>query len=169
MSRPIAVLFLCTHNSARSILAEALLNQLGHGRFVAHSAGSAPRADGRPNPLALRALQEIGIDTAQLRSKSWDEFRGPQAPPIDLVITVCGNADAICPVFPGAPASAHWGYADPGAGDAPEDLKLLAFRRTREQLQRRIDAFVHLPPSALAPAALEKSARGLAGAQHPGT
>ena len=91
MTRPLSVLFLCTHNSARSILAEALLNHLGRGRIVAHSAGSTPRAEGRPNPLALRTLEEAGIDTAGLRSKSWDEFIGGNAPPVDLVITDSGT------------------------------------------------------------------------------
>lgn len=162
MARPIRVLFLCTHNSARSILAEALLNQLGAGRFAGHSAGSSPRPDGRPNPLALRTLREAGIDTAGLRSKSWDEFLGPQAPPIDLVITVCGNAGEICPVFPGAPATAHWGYEDPSAGDAPDELKMVAFRGTLQQLRQRIEAFVELPPAALEPQALGGSARRLA-------
>lgn len=163
MSRPIAVLFLCTHNSARSILAEALLNRMGRGRFLAYSAGSTPRADGHPNPLALRVLQDAGIDTTRLRSKSWDEFFGPQAPPIDLVITVCGSADGICPVFPGRPASAHWGYDDPSAGDAPDAAKLTAFRRTLLQLQQQLEQLVNLPPSALQKVALEQSARNLAG------
>ena len=160
---PISVLFLCTHNSARSILAEGYLDHAGRGRFVAHSAGSSPRPQGRPNPLALRTLQEAGIDTAGLRSKSWDEFRGPDAPPIDLVITVCGTADQACPVFPGAPATAHWGYEDPSAGDAPDAVKLQAFRDTLERMRRRIDAFIALPPEALAPDRLAASARRLTG------
>lgn len=164
MNRPLGVLFLCTHNSARSILAEALLNQLGAGRFVACSAGSSPRPDGRPNPLALRTLADAGIDTAGLRSKSWDEFLGPQGPPLDLVITVCGNAGEACPVFPGAPARAHWGYDDPSAGDAPDEVKLAAFRDTLHQLRRRIEAFVNLPDAALDRLSLEQSARRLADA-----
>ena len=145
MNRPLGVLFLCTHNSARSILAEATLNHLGNGRFAAYSAGSSPRPNGLPNPLALRTLREDGIDTSGLRSKSWDEFLGPQAPPIDLVITVCGNAGEICPVFPGAPARAHWGYDDPSAGDAPDEIKMAAFRDTLRQLRRRLEAFVSQP------------------------
>jgi protein-tyrosine-phosphatase len=148
MNRPLSVLFLCTHNSARSILAEALLNHLGGGRFAGYSAGSSPRAGGHPNPLALRTLRDAGIDTTGLRSKSWDEFLGPQAPPIDLVITVCGNAGEICPVFPGAPARAHWGYDDPSAGEAPDEVKMVAFRSTLEQLRRRIEEFVNLPENA---------------------
>lgn len=162
MNRPLGVLFLCTHNSARSILAEALLNHLGGGRFAGHSAGSSPRADGRPNPLALHTLIDAGIDTTGLRSKSWDEFLGEHAPPIDLVITVCGNAGEICPVFPGAPATAHWGYDDPSAGDAPDEVKKVAFRTTLHQIRRRIEAFVNLPDAALERLALEQSARGLA-------
>lgn len=160
---PISVLFLCTHNSARSILAEGYLNHAGRGRFVAHSAGSSPRPQGRPNPLALRTLQEAGIDTTGLRSKSWDEFRGPGAPPIDLVITVCGAADQACPVFPGAPATAHWGYEDPSAGDAPDAVKLQAFQDTLQRMRRRIDAFIALPPEALASDRLAASARRLTG------
>ncbi len=160
---PISVLFLCTHNSARSILAEGYLNHAGRGRFVAHSAGSSPRPQGRPNPLALRTLQEAGIDTTGLRSKSWDEFRGPDAPPIDLVITVCGAADQACPVFPSAPATAHWGYEDPSAGDAPDAVKLQAFQDTLQRMRRRIDAFIALPPEALASDRLAASARRLTG------
>ena len=159
---PLGVLFLCTHNSARSILAEALLNHVGGGRFVGHSAGSSPRADGRPNPLALRTLREAGIDTTGLRSKSWDEFLAAGAPSIDLVITVCGNAGEICPVFPGHPATAHWGYEDPSAGDAPDEVKMAAFRSTLQQLRRRIEGFVSLPDAALGRPALEPSARRLA-------
>jgi protein-tyrosine-phosphatase len=163
MTRPISVLFLCTHNSARSILAEALLNELGAGRFAAYSAGSTPRASGTPNPLALRVLADEGIDTTGLRSKSWDAFLGADAPPIDLVITVCGNANEACPVVPGRPATAHWGYDDPSAGDAPDEVKLLAFRSTVHQLRRRLLAFVSLPSAALQRMALEQSARHLAG------
>lgn len=162
---PISVLFLCTHNSARSILAEGYLTQVGGGRFVAHSAGSTPRSTGQPNPLALRTLQEAGIETRGLRSKSWAEFRGDGAPRIDLVITVCGAADQACPVFPGAPAMAHWGFEDPSAGDAPDVVKLQAFQDTFERIRRRIDAFVALPEASLTPQRLADSARRLADAQ----
>jgi protein-tyrosine-phosphatase len=162
MSGPISVLFLCTHNSARSILAEALLNDLGQGKFVAYSAGSTPRDAGKPNPLAIRLLQEEGFDTSTLRSKSWDEFLGPAAPRIDLVITVCGSANEVCPVFPGRPATAHWGYDDPSAGDAPDDVKLVAFRTTLYQVRRRMQAFVSLPTASLERMALEQAARRLA-------
>src|SRR3569833_4230339 len=114
MDRPLNVLFLCTHNSARSILAEAALNHIGGGRFKAFSAGSSPRENQRPNPFALDVLQESGISTERLRSKSWDEFAERGAHVMDLVVTVCDNAaGAACPVWPGPPAREHWGYADP--------------------------------------------------------
>ena len=158
---PTSVLFLCTHNSARSILGEAYLNHIGGGRFIAYSAGSTPRSSGQPNPLALRTLQEDGIDTQGLRSKSWIEFRGNDAPRIDLVVTVCGAADQACPVFPGAPARAHWGYDDPSAGDAPDAVKLQAFQDTLDRMRRRIDAFVTLPDEALTPHRIADSARRL--------
>ena len=147
MNRPVSVLFLCTHNSARSILAEALLNELGKGRFVAYSAGSSPRESGLPNPLAIRTLAEAGFETAQCRSKSWDEFLRPDSPPIDLVITVCGNAEQACPIFPGQPTHAHWGYKDPSAGDAPDEVKAIAFRQTLAQMRTRIEAFVNGAPA----------------------
>jgi len=158
---PTSVLFLCTHNSARSILGEAYLNHIGGGRFIAYSAGSTPRSSGQPNPLALRTLQEAGIDTNGLRSKSWIEFRGDAAPRIDLVVTVCGAADQACPVFPGAPARVHWGYDDPSAGDAPDAVKLQAFQDTLTRMRRRIDAFVTLPDEALTPHRIADSARRL--------
>ena len=160
---PASVLFLCTHNSARSILGEAYLNHIGGGRFIAYSAGSTPRSSGQPNPLALRTLQEYGIDTQGLRSKSWSEFRGNDAPRIDLVVTVCGAADQACPVFPGAPAKAHWGYDDPSAGDQPDAVKLQAFQYTLARMRRRIDALVMLPDEALTPQQISASARRLAG------
>lgn len=122
---PLNVLFLCTHNSARSILAEALLNDMGNGRFKAYSAGSSPRANQQPNPLSLQVLQRAGVSVQGLRSKSWDEFAAPQAPQMDLIITVCDNAAGeVCPIWPGHPATAHWGYADPSQGDASEEVKL---------------------------------------------
>jgi protein-tyrosine-phosphatase len=162
MGKPIAILFLCTHNSARSILAEALLNHLGAGKFVGYSAGSTPRQSGQPNPLALRTLSEAGIPTDGLRSKSWDEFLGPDAPHIDLVITVCGNANEVCPVFPGRPASAHWGYDDPSAGEWPDEIKMVSFRTTLHQIKRRLEAFISLPAASLEKLSLEQSARALA-------
>lgn len=157
------VLFLCTHNSARSILAEALLNHLGGHRFKAYSAGSSPRENQQPNPLGLQALREAGIDTAGLHSKSWDVFAGPEAPHMDLIITVCDSAAGeVCPVWPGHPATAHWGYPDPSAGDASEAVKLDAFRQTLMALKRRLELLINLPPSKLERAVLADSARELA-------
>lgn len=157
------VLFLCTHNSARSILAEALLNHLGGHRFKAYSAGSSPRENQQPNPLGLQALREAGIDTTGLHSKSWDVFAGPEAPHMDLIITVCDSAAGeVCPVWPGHPATAHWGYPDPSAGDAPDAVKLDAFRQTLLALKRRLELLINLPPSKLERAVLADSARELA-------
>ena len=162
-TRPLHVLFVCTHNSARSVLAEALLNHLGHGRFVAFSAGSHPRPDQRPNPLALQVLQEAGIAVEGLASKSWDTFADPDAPHMDLVITVCDNAAGeSCPLWPGGPAVAHWGHADPSAGSAPDAVKLQAFRRTLFLLRRRLERLVAEPPERLTPSQLVQTARNLA-------
>lgn len=158
------ILFLCTHNSARSILAEALLNHLGQGRFKAFSAGSSPRENQKPNPLALEALADAGISITGLRSKSWDEFASAEAPRMDLVITVCDNAAGeVCPYWPGQPATAHWGYADPSAGDASEDEKREAFRTTLELIRKRLVLLVNLPDSKLDRQSLGKAARDLAG------
>ncbi|GAC1603194.1 MAG: arsenate reductase ArsC [Ramlibacter sp.] len=140
------ILFLCTHNSARSILAEAVLNHLGAGRYRAFSAGSNPSEHQRPNPLALRALQQAGISVAGLRSKSWDEFATPGAPAMDLIITVCDNAAGeACPVWPGHPASAHWGYADPSGAGSDEAQRLKAFQQTLAAIRGRIELFLALP------------------------
>ena len=133
------VLFLCTHNSARSILAEATLNHLGRGRFHAFSAGSSPRQDQQPNPLALQVLREAGISTEGVRSKSWDEFAAPGAPNMDLVITVCDNAvGEACPIWPGHPARKHWSYADPSEVQGTQDEKVDAFRKTLAAIRRRL-------------------------------
>ncbi len=157
------VLFLCTHNSARSILAEALLNHLGQGKFKGYSAGSSPRDNQQPNPLGLQTLREAGISTDGLSSKSWDDFALPNAPKMDLIITVCDNAAGeVCPFWPGNPASAHWSYPDPSAGDAPDDVKLAAFRQTLYAIRRRIELFINLPPEKLQTMALQSSARALA-------
>ena len=137
------VLFLCTHNSARSILAEALLNHVGDGRFRAFSAGSSPRENQRPNPLALQVLEEAGVSTQGLRSKSWDEFAQPGSPRMDLVVTVCDNAAGeVCPIWPGAPAKAHWGYADPSEVQGSEAERVAAFRQTMRAIRSRLEAFV---------------------------
>jgi arsenate reductase len=143
-ARPQNVLFLCTGNSARSILAEALMNGLGGGRFIAHSAGSHP--GGRVNPFAIELLQKNGLPTAALRSKSWDEFAVPGAPPLDFVFTVCDNAAGeACPVWPGHPATAHWGVADPAAVAGSDDDKRRAFLYAMAVLRRRIELFLRLP------------------------
>lgn len=157
------VLFLCTHNSARSILAEAILNDIGQGRFKAYSAGSSPRENQQPNPLGLQVLQSAGISTEGLRSKTWDEFEGAQAPHMDLVITVCDNAAGeACPYWPGQPATAHWGYPDPSAGDGDDAHKLEAFRQTLHALHQRLALLVSLPPEKLEKALLQSTARDLA-------
>lgn len=163
MDRPLNVLFLCTHNSARSILAEATLNHIGAERFHAFSAGSSPRENQKPNPLALKVLHDAGIDTSRLRSKSWDEFAQPQAPQMDLIITVCDNAAGeVCPIWPGHPATAHWGYADPSEVEGTEQQKLDAFRATLHAIRRRLELMIALPPEKLGGAALQQSARELA-------
>jgi arsenate reductase (thioredoxin) len=165
MNTPLNVLFLCTHNSARSILAEALLTHLGQGKFKGYSAGSSPRANQQPNPLGLQVLEHAGISTDGLHSKSWDDFAKPDAPKMDLIITVCDNAAGeVCPFWPGNPASAHWSYADPSAGDAPDAEKLLAFKQTMLAIKRRIELLISLPPEKLHTASLQSSARGLAAA-----
>jgi len=139
-----SVLFLCTGNSARSILAEAYLNHAGRGRFSAHSAGSHPA--GRVNPFALELLRETGLPTAGARSKSWDEFARPDAPKIDFVVTVCDSAAAeVCPVWPGHPVKAHWGVPDPAAVEGTDEQKRRAFKDALTTLSRRIDLFLALP------------------------
>jgi protein-tyrosine-phosphatase len=161
--RPLNVLFLCTHNSARSILAEALLNHLGHGRFKAYSAGSSPRPMQQPNPLALDTLAKAGVSTEGLHSKSWDVFAAADAPHMDLVITVCDNAAGeVCPYWPGQPATAHWGYADPSAVEGDETAQREAFRQTLHLIRKRLEIFVNLPLTRLDKLSLEQSVRHLA-------
>jgi len=138
------VLFLCTGNSARSILAEAYLNTAGRGRFTAYSAGSHP--GGKVNPLALELLQKNRIDVSGLRSKSWDEFARPGAPVFDFVFTVCDNAAGeVCPIWPGHPMSAHWGVQDPAAEQGADELKRKAFLHAFSELSTRINLFMSLP------------------------
>lgn len=137
------VLVLCTGNSARSILGEVLFNTLGKGKFKAYSAGSKPA--GRVNPGAIELLQEKGISTEGLRSKSWDEFAAPGAPEIDFIFTVCDNAAGeVCPIWPGKPATAHWGIPDPAHVEGDE-ARRAAFKKAYEQLARRIQLFMALP------------------------
>lgn len=162
MDRPLNVLFLCTHNSARSILAEATLNHLGGGRFRAFSAGSSPRENQQPNPLALKVLEEARISTDGVYSKSWDEFAKPDAPQMDLIITVCDNAAGeACPIWPGHPATAHWGYADPSEVKGSDEERHEAFRRTLHAIKRRLDLLVSLPPERLERMTIQSTARDL--------
>ena len=162
-AKPLNVLFLCTHNSARSILAEALLNHIGHGKFKAFSAGSSPAENQTPNPMAIATLEKAGVSTIGLTSKSWDVFATPDAPHMDLVITVCDNAAGeVCPFWPGQPATAHWGYPDPSEAEGDDAKKLEAFRQTMYAIKRRIDIFTSLPLRSLSKLALETEARKLA-------
>ena len=190
-AQPINVLFLCTHNSARSILAEALLNHMGNGRFKAYSAGSSPRDNQQPNPIGIEVLKAAGIATDGLHSKSWDVFAeparragppqaseplsggsdlhevrsvgAPTPPVMNLVITVCDNAAGeVCPYWPGQPATAHWGYPDPSAGDADDAHKREAFRQTLHALRRRLELLVNLPEASVGRLMLETTARNLA-------
>jgi arsenate reductase len=143
------VLFLCTGNSARSILAEAILNKLAGDRFLALSAGSRP--NGQVHPMALDLLNHHGYDTSNLRSKSWDEFSDEIArEPIDFVFTVCDSAGAeVCPVWPGHPVTAHWGIPDPAAVQGGEAERRMAFCEAAQQMQQRIEAFINLPVGSL--------------------
>ena len=146
--RPYNVLFLCTGNSARSVLAEAILNHRGGGRFRGYSAGSHPV--GRVNPFAIDLLRQAKIATEGLRSKSWDEFAAPGAPPLDFVFTVCDNAAGeVCPMWPGQPMTAHWGLPDPAAVPGTDADKARAFRDTYVMLDRRISLFTSLPIASL--------------------
>lgn len=145
---PYNILFLCTANSARSILAEAAMNARPDGRFRAYSAGSLPA--GKVNPLALELLEQTRIPTAGLRSKAWDEFARPDAPVMDFVITVCDRAAGeVCPVWPGQPVTAHWGVADPAAVDGPPEAQRRAFHDAFQILSRRIDLLRNLPDARL--------------------
>src|SRR5215471_9157261 len=142
--RPYNVLFLCTGNSARSILAEALINQWGRGKFEGFSAGSHPK--GAVHPIALELLKRMKLRTEGLRSKSWDEFAAPHGPPLGFVFTVCDNAAGeVCPYWPGQPMTAHWGLPDPAAVDGSETDKWVAFRHTFKALENRIKIFTSLP------------------------
>ncbi len=149
------VLFLCTGNSARSILAEAILNHMGKGRFRAFSAGSHPV--GAVNRFALELLAQQGLPTAALRSKSWDEFTTPEAPALDFVFTVCDNAAGeVCPVWPGQPMTAHWGIEDPAAEDGDTDARRHAVSMAFRLLHRRIGIFTSLPLDKLDRISLQK-------------
>ena len=153
-----SVLFICTGNSARSILAEALMNHLGAGRFAAYSAGSHPK--GAVHPLALDELRELRIPTDGLRSKAWDEFAQPGAPRMDFVFTVCDQAAGeVCPIWPGQPMTAHWGMPDPAAVQGSEQARRLAFHDTALTLKRRLELMLALPLERLDAFALRREVK----------
>jgi arsenate reductase len=149
------VLFLCTGNSARSIMAEALVTTMGKGRFKGFSAGSKP--GGKVNPYAIEQVKKIGYPVDNLRSKSWDEFAGPNAPYMDFIITVCDNAAGeTCPYWPGFPATAHWGFEDPAAVEGSDEEKRAAFEKIFKQIMSRMSTFVNLPIAMLDQRAIQQ-------------
>lgn len=149
------VLFICTGNSARSILAEAILNQLGGGRFRAYSAGSQPR--GAVHPLTIETLRDSNFDASSFRSKSWDEFATADAPQMDFIFTVCDNAAGEeCPLWPGHPVTAHWGFADPAAVEGSSEIRKAAFAKTWREISQRIRIFLNLPFDKLDRMSLQK-------------
>ncbi len=152
---PLNVLFLCTHNSARSIIAECVMNRLGGSRFKGYSAGSQP--SGRVHPYAIELLRNLNYDVSGLRSKSWEEFAAPGAPKLDFVFTVCDNAaNEVCPVWPGQPMSAHWGLPDPSAVEGSEPERRFAFADTLRMLFQRIGIFTNLPLASLDKLSLQR-------------
>jgi protein-tyrosine-phosphatase len=156
--RPFNALFLCTGNSARSIIAEAILNKLGQGKFRAYSAGSQPK--GQVNPNTIQLLQGLGYDTSSFRSKSWSEFAKPGASPLDFVFTVCDNAAGeACPVWPGQPMTAHWGIPDPAEARGSEAEIALAFKDAYRMLFQRIGIFTALPIRGLDKLSLQNKLR----------
>jgi protein-tyrosine-phosphatase len=155
------VLFLCTHNAGRSILAEALLNDLGEGRFRAHSAGSYP--SGQVAPHALAVLAKLHIDATGLHSKNWDDFADPDAPHMDVVITLCDDAAGeVCPVWPGHPVTAHWSYPDPAKMEGDEATKLAAYMHAAALIAERLRLFISLPMDKLDHLALQTAMQNLA-------
>ena len=155
MTEPLNVLFLCTHNSARSTIAECIINRLGASRFKGYSAGSQP--SGRVHPYALDILKQLNYSTTNLRSKSWEEYAAPGAPALDFVFTVCDSAaNEVCPVWPGQPMSAHWGLSDPSAVVGTESERRLAFADTHRMLYQRIGIFTALPLESLDKLSLQK-------------
>jgi protein-tyrosine-phosphatase len=158
--KPYNVLFLCTGNSARSVIGEAILNKIGAGKFRAYSAGSQPK--GEVNPRAIELLRSLSHDTAGLRSKSWSEFAKPGAPPLDFVFTVCDNAAGeACPVWPGQPMTAHWGVPDPAEATGLQAEMALAFKVAYRMLERRIGAFAALPLKSLDQFTVQKQLRDI--------
>jgi len=159
-AKPYNVLFICTANSARSIMAEGLMNQAARGRFIAYSAGSHP--GGTVNPLALSTLKSLGLPTDGFRSKNWDEFALPGAPKLDFVFTVCDNAAGeVCPVWPGQPMTAHWGLPDPAAVEGTPTQKAQAFMDAAITLKRRIELMLSLPLNTLDGMALQEQVRDI--------
>lgn len=153
--RPYNVLFLCTGNSARSIIGEAIINRIGSGKFKGYSAGSMPA--GRVHPMALDLLNRLNYDTGSARSKSWEEFTAPGAPDLDFVFTVCDNAaNEVCPIWPGQPMTAHWGVPDPVAAQGDDAQRALAFADTYRMLNNRIGIFTSLPLNSLDELSLQK-------------
>lgn len=153
--RPYNVLFLCTGNSARSIMGEAIINRVGGGKFKGYSAGSMPK--GEVHPLTLNLLNKLNYDTSTMRSKSWEEFTAPGAPELDFVFTVCDNAaNEVCPIWPGQPMTAHWGVPDPVKVQGTDVEKTLAFADTYRMLSNRIGIFTSLPLSSLDGLSLQK-------------
>lgn len=153
--KPYNVLFLCTHNSARSVIAECIMNRLGAGKFKAYSAGSQP--SGKVHPFAIELLNRLGYDTSGLRSKSWEEFARGGAPELDFVFTVCDDAaNEVCPVWPGQPMSAHWGLPDPSRAEGNDAERRFAFADTHRMLHQRISIFVNLPIASLDSLSLQR-------------
>jgi len=160
MDRKFNILFLCTGNSARSIIAEAIMNRVGRERFNAYSAGSHPR--GQVHPEALRLLKKLDYPVNQLRSKPWDEFATPDSPPLDFVVTVCDSAAGeVCPVWPGQPINAHWGMPDPAAVQGSDAEIAVAFAETYRMLNNRIGAFANLKMSGLDRLSLQNKVRDI--------
>jgi len=160
MPTPFNILILCTGNSARSILAEALFNTMGAGRFQAFSAGSHPT--GRVNPFAIEQVETLGYPVENLRSKSWDEFAAPGAPELDFVITVCDNAAGeTCPLWPGQPVTAHWGFPDPAAVQGTDEEMRAAFAQTLHQIRNRVRLFLSLPLETLDRLGIESRMRAI--------
>jgi protein-tyrosine-phosphatase len=157
------VLFLCTHNLARSLMAESLLNHLGHGRFRAYSAGSQTQPGETPHALTLKVLSRVGISVEGLHCKNWDVFSGSHAPHMDLIITVCDDAaEDVCPIWPGHPATAHWGYPDPASVRGDEAHQEAAFHDCLIALHHRLELLLNLPADKLEPAMLASSVQSLA-------
>jgi len=160
VQRTYNVLFLCTGNSARSILAESLLNHWGKGKFRAFSAGSFPK--GQVHPKALELLKRMNRPSEDFRSKSWEEFAAPEAPPLDFIFTVCDNAAGeVCPIWPGKPMTAHWGIADPAAVEGSDAEKAFAFRKALKELEARIKLFTQLPIASLDQMTLREKLRAV--------